>query len=210
MQPACRIDHLVLACADLAQGERFVRSHFGVDTQPGGKHVIMGTHNRLLALGPRTYLELIAIDPEGIAQRPRWFGMDSTSVRSRMVAGPFLLTWVAACNDIAAAAERHTAAGEIIAASRGALSWRITVPEDGSLVFDGVLPTLIQWDGSAHPSDGLADRGCSLLELGLRHPNAAQIAPLLAALRIDGPLQLRPGPAAVTARLATPRGVVEM
>ncbi len=58
------IDHLVVACADLAQGDAWVRSTLGVPSQPGGKHVLMGTHNRLLKLGPRMYLELIAVDPK--------------------------------------------------------------------------------------------------------------------------------------------------
>jgi len=207
---SCRIDHLVLACADLAQGAQFVRARLGVDAQPGGKHVLMGTHNALLKLGPRTYLELIAVDPAGMAQRPRWFALDSEPVRERIARGPFLLTWVAACSDVAAAARLDPKFGAVIAASRGAFSWRITVPEDGHLNFEGVLPTLIQWDGTAHPCDGLAEQGYALRELQLAHPDAPTIEPLFDVLRIGEPVRLRTGESSVLARVQTPKGVVEL
>jgi len=210
MALTARVDHLVLACADLAQGARHVRERLGVEVQPGGRHLLMGTHNALLKLGARTYLELIALDPEGAAQRPRWFGLDTDAVRARIAAGPFLLTWVAACSDIKAAARLDPGFGEVIAASRGAFSWRITVPADGRLNYDGVAPTLIEWDGDAHPCDGLEDRGCALRELELQHPEVARIEALCAGLGLDGPVRLRPGGVALAARIDTPRGVVEL
>jgi hypothetical protein len=205
-----RLDHLVLACADLAQGAHLLRERLGVEVQPGGRHLNMGTHNALLKLGPRAYLELIAIDPDGRAQRPRWFGLDTPAVRARMARGPFLLAWVAACSDIDAAAALDPGFGEIIAASRGDFSWRITVPADGALNFDGVAPALIQWSGNAHPGDGLEDRGCSLRALELRHPQAERLESLLASLALDGPVALRRGEPAIVARIDTPRGVVEL
>jgi len=208
--PPSRIDHLVLACADLAQGAAHLRERLGVEVQPGGRHLLMGTHNALLKLGPRTYLELIAVDPAGSAQRPRWFGLDTPLVRARMAKGPFLLTWVAACGDIVAAAALDPGFGEVIAASRGAFSWRITVPADGGLNRDGVVPTLIQWNGEAHPCDGLEDRGCALRELQLRHPQARRIEALLGGLKLEGPLVLREGQARIAAWVDTPRGVAEL
>ena len=210
MTPPSRIDHLVLACADLAQGAAHLRERLGVEVQPGGRHLLMGTHNALLKLGPRTYLELIAVDPAGSAQRPRWFGLDTPLVRARMAKGPFLLTWVAACGDIVAAAALDPGFGEVIAASRGAFSWRITVPADGGLNRDGVVPTLIQWNGEAHPCDGLEDRGCALRELQLRHPQARRIEALLGGLKLEGPLVLREGQARIAAWVDTPRGVAEL
>lgn len=209
MTQSCRIDHLVLGCADLARGAQFVLTRLGVDTQPGGRHELMGTHNRLLKLGPRVYLELIAIDAESTAQRPRWFGLDAAAVRARMAQGPCLLTWVARCEDVAAAAASVPAVGEVIAARRGDFSWRITVPADGRLNFDGVLPTLIEWDG-AHPCDRLDDHGCTLQELKLTHPAADAIRPMLASLQIGGPLRLQTGDAAIVARVRTPTGLVEL
>ena len=204
------IDHLVLACADLAQGGRFVRERLGVDVQPGGRHALMGTHNALLKLGPRTYLELIAVDPGGCAQRPRWFGLDTPAVGRRAARQPFLLTWVARTGDIAEAVARVPMLGTILALSRGAFSWRIAVPDDGSLCFDGVLPTLIQWDGEPHPAAGLPDEGCELVGVALSHLRAADIAPLFRELAVGGAVQLSAGPLDLAALIRAPHGVIEL
>lgn len=208
MPPSCRLDHLVLACDDLAQGRRFVLEQLGVEAQPGGKHVAMGTHNALVGLGPRTYLELIAIDPEGSAQRPRWFGLDTPAMRARTARAPCLATWVARCNDLAGAAARVPALGTIHALSRGKFRWRIAFPDDGSLRFGGVLPTLIEWEGDAHPAAGLPAAGCELLRLSLSHPQAAELATLFRELGIEGPLELSDGPLGLAAEIRSPRGTV--
>jgi hypothetical protein len=100
--------------------------------------------------------------------------------------------------------------GEVIAASRGPFAWRITVPADGRLNYDGIAPTLIQWSGEAHPCDGLEERGCTLRKIELRHPQAQRIERLFAALGLQAPTALRPGEPAIVARLDTPRGEVEL
>ena len=210
MAPACRIDHLVLACADLAQGARFVRERLGVEVQPGGRHLLMGTHNCLLRLGPRVYLELIAIDPDGAAQRPRWFALDAPTVRERAAAGPFLLTWVASTDDIAGAVAPRPALGRVLALTRGEFAWRIAVPDDGGLCLDGALPTLIQWEGDAHPAAALPESGCELVRLDLSHPRADELAAALADLGLSGPVQTGAGPAGISARIRAPLGDVEL
>ncbi len=54
-------DHLAISAASLEQGALAVEAMLGVGLEPGGKHAFMGTHNRLLSLGPGEYLEVIAI-----------------------------------------------------------------------------------------------------------------------------------------------------
>jgi hypothetical protein len=58
------LDHLVVAARTLEEGAAWVTGRLGVSMAPGGKHALMGTHNRLLSLGARAYLEVIAIDPD--------------------------------------------------------------------------------------------------------------------------------------------------
>lgn len=195
------IDHLVVACADLAQGDAWLQARLGVAAQPGGRHLTMGTHNRLLRLGSRTYLELLALDPGGRAERPRWFGLDSPAVRERMARSPFLLTWVAACADMDAALARLPALGEVQHFRRDDFAWRLTVPADGRLNCDGVLPALIAWEGAAHPCDRLEDRGVAFERLRLAHPQAATLAPALAALGIGAAVEWSVGEAALQADL---------
>ena len=92
------LDHLVVAAATLEQGEDYIEAQLGVRPQRGGQHVAMGTHNSLLRLAmERVYLELIAIDPAGVAPgRPRWFALDSVE----SVAMPSLLKPVIATSKL--------------------------------------------------------------------------------------------------------------
>ena len=46
------LDHLVVGTSDLAKGSAWLERFFGVALSPIGIHVRMGTHNRLLSLGP--------------------------------------------------------------------------------------------------------------------------------------------------------------
>ena len=207
----CEVDHLIVACADLAQGAAWLEAQLGVAPQAGGKHALMGTHNMVLRLGERIYLELIAIDPDAPAPlRPRWFDLDTAHVRSRAQDSPYLLTWAARTNRIVDAVTQVPALGQVLALKRDRYAWRITVPEDGALQFGGVLPTLLQWDGDAHPADALEDRGCTLQRLALEHPAASSVLPLYRDLRVTGPVDLKPGPRALVAHIATPRGAVAL
>jgi Glyoxalase-like domain len=206
------IDHLVVACADLDQGEAWLVGQLGVAPQPGGRHATMGTHNRLLKLGARCYLELIAIDPDGEPPaRPRWFDLDREAVRARVARSPFLHTWVAATDDLHEAVRSVPALGGVHPFARNAYRWRFALTDDGSTPFSGLLPALIQWDAdadgrAAHPTDGLEDRGCALVALELAYPDTASLLALFRDLRISGPVELRAGAADIAARIRTPRG----
>ena len=204
------IDHLVVACADLAQGAEWAQQTFGVAPAGGGKHVTMGTHNRLLRLGPRCYLELIAIDQDGTPPaQPRWFDLDNPALQQRIRSAPELVTWVAATDDIVEALVKAPMLGEVSAFTRGAFSWRFALTESGRLNFGGVLPFVIQWD-SAHPAESMEDSGCELLALNLSHPAAASVLELFRALRVSGPVQLDAGPRQLQARIRTPQGEVTL
>ena len=64
------VDHLVVFAADLAGGVDWCQRTLGISPTAGGEHPLMGTHNRLLALGGGAYLEIIAIDPDAAAPEP--------------------------------------------------------------------------------------------------------------------------------------------
>ncbi|MCU0951618.1 MAG: VOC family protein [Burkholderiaceae bacterium] len=202
------IDHLVVACADLDQGSAWARDTLGVEPVAGGKHATMGTHNRLLRLGPRLYLELIAIDPDAPAPaQPRWFDLDSAALQARIAQAPQLVTWVAATDDLYAATAAVPMLGEATPFERGDYRWRFALTEAGRLNFGGVLPHAIEWLG-AHPAERLPEAGCTLRTLSLSHPAAASIVPLFRAIRLMGPIDLNAGPRQMRAQLSTPRGDV--
>ena len=114
-------DHLVVAAATLEQGEDHLESLLGVRPQRGGKHVAMGTHNSLLKLDERSFLEVIAIDPDGAAPaRPRWFALDTDALQASLREAPRLIHWVARTDDIEAAVARcPVALGPIHPMARG-------------------------------------------------------------------------------------------
>jgi hypothetical protein len=206
-------DHLVVAASTLEQGEDHLESLLGVRPQRGGKHVAMGTHNSLLKLGERSFLEVIAIDPDGVGPaRPRWFGLDTEALRSRLRDSPRLIHWVARTDNIDAARRACPIdPGDVHVMKRGTLSWRITIPADGHLPGDGILPTLIQWADERHPADSIRESGLRLAALAGAHPEPGAMHAALAALSLGETIKVT---FAVTPRLAalvrTPRGPVAL
>ena len=174
---SARIDHLVVAAAGLDEGAAWCVATLGVVPGPVGEHPLMGTHNRVLRIAtvdhPRAYLEIIAVQPGRAAQRPRrWFDLDAEAVRDTLAhSGPRLLHFVANVPDLrqALAALRglQIDRGEAVAASRmtprGLLEWQMSIREDGQRLFDGTLPTLIQW-GATHPASAMPESGVTLKE----------------------------------------------
>jgi hypothetical protein len=208
-----QLDHLVVAARTLEEGVAWVEARLGVPMGAGGKHALMSTHNRVLNLGERRFLEVIAIDPEAPPPgRARWFSLDEPQMAERLAKGPALIHWVARSDDIERAV-RATAVGDadILSLSRGPYRWRMGVPGSGRLAQAGIAPTMIQWE-SAHPCDAAAETGCRLERLVLRHPDAARTLQALrgAGLREDEPVEAREGGAGPAARIRTPKGIVEL
>lgn len=188
------IDHLVVGAASLDEGVAWCERVLGVTPLPGGKHALMGTHNRLLNIsGPgyeRCYLEIIAIDPEapGPQGRARWFDLDKPELQQALRdKGPGLIHWVARVANLDAALADWQSegidVGEAVEASRDALRWRIALRQDGLRLARDSLPVPIEW-GDAHPTDTMPDSGVRLLAFDAR----------------DG----------LHVRLATPRGEVAL
>lgn len=210
---SCTLDHLVLGCADLEKGAAWLQRFLGVTLSPVGVHTRMGTHNRLLSLGPDCYLELIAIDPAGQAPfMPRWFGLDTQDVQERIAARPRLLGWAARTEELDAIAERTGGVlGSVQPMERGDFRWRITIPEDGYAIEGGLVPTLIQWDVPFHPCQRLPDQQCRFEWMEAAHPNPAKVHYLLGEMGLADQLKLTSSPPysgmTMCAYVRTPDGV---
>lgn len=197
------IDHLVYAAPDLQAAVADVAERFGVRARIGGRHVGRGTRNALLALGPQTYLEIIAPDPEQPEPAvPRPFGLDSAD-RGRLV------RWAVACDDIDAAvagARGHGYdPGDVVDGHRAepagtVLRWRMTSGE----MADGLAPFLISWGDTEHPARS-APRGLTLEAFRIEHPDPPSLLAALTALGANA--EIKPAAAAaLVARLSGPNG----
>jgi hypothetical protein len=203
--PRSRVDHLIVTAASLAEGVEHVRRALGVEMQAGGEHVRMGTHNFLLKLGEKLYLEVIAANPGAPSPgRPRWFQLDEPD----SVGAPRLATWAARCDDIhTAAAASPVSLGKVEAMSRGSFEWLITVPDDGRLPLRGLAPTLIQWRSETHPAKTLKDLGCSLLRFEGVHPQPAKVTEMLRSIGFEGEFPVSAGETPhLAAHIQTPAG----
>ncbi len=215
------IDHLVYATPDLRATMSDIERALGITPVIGGRHVGRGTWNALLSLvaidrdnpfarteGP--YLELIAPDPDQPdPDDPRPFGIDS-------ITEPTLITWAARVDDMEAALARSTAAGfdpgpaqpmQRETPDGDLLSWSLTMPQPA---FGGVVPFLIDWGQSVHPSI-TSPRGASMhgfLTTEMLSPDAAQA---LAALDLqDNVLVAAGSPSNLSAQIISRRGSIQL
>jgi hypothetical protein len=204
-----RVDHLVYATPDLKRGVDEIGKLLGVQATPGGQHPGRGTRNALITLGPATYLEIIAPDPEQPPPKtPRPFGIDGLK-ESRLVA------WAAKGVDLdrlrEEAARKGAPLGEVMSGSRRRpdgilLSWRYTDPR--TVLADGLVPFFIDWGQSPHPAHTAAS-GASLIALRAEHPDAPRVQRLLRELGLVLPVRSGAKPA-IVAIIDSPRGRVEL
>lgn len=194
-------DHIALAAETLEAGVAHAEAALGVPLSGGGQHALMGTHNRLLGLGD-LYFEVIAIDPTAPKPPfPRWFDLD------RFTGPPRLSNWICRGTDLdAALAVSPPGTGRPVAVTRGNLSWRMGVPQDGILPFDNRFPALIEWQGHIHPVQRLPDSRLRLTRLEVAHPDAAALQAALAGRFDDPRVVILQGPSALRATFDTPHG----
>jgi Glyoxalase-like domain len=201
------IDHIIYAAPDLEAAAADIEERFGVRAAGGGRHMGQGTHNVLLALGPRTCLELIAPDPEQPEpSAPRPYGVDGV-IRGHLVG------WALAYDDIDGALARARAKGfdpgDVIEGHRVTttgtrLQWRLT----RNALTAGLIPFLISWGETPHPASS-APPGLLLESLHIEHPDPSSLMGPLNALGAQ--VEVRPASqAALVARIKGPRGRAEL
>jgi hypothetical protein len=199
------IDHLVLATPDLDAATRDLEALLGVAATAGGRHLGLGTRNALIGLGGSAYLEVIGRDGTIPApDRPRPFGIDALPTAR-------LATWAVETNDVDASRARARRRGVEMGSVRElqrrrddgvVLSWRLCLPRE---TFGGVVPFLIDWGVTDHPS-ALLDVRCRLVALEAGHPEVSQVS---RALDAGAPLKVvRRAAPQLRATIRSPNGVV--
>ena len=207
--PRTHVDHLLYLVPTREQGMDEIEALLGVRPAPGGRHPQYGTHNALLSLGEGVYFEVIARDPElPVPAAGVLFDADKVT-ESRLV------TWVLRADDF----DNVVAAAEIAGLGLGAadpghrerpdgsrIEWIATDPSP--LPMDGVVPFLINWGNSPHPS-GVAPPAGEFLGLRIEHPEVDKVREAMAVLGADVEVVAADAPALVT-RIRTAAGVVEV
>lgn len=201
-----RLDHLIVLASTLEEGCTYVADCLGVRPQVGGQHPTMGTHNALLGLYGGAYLEVLATDPSLPEAPHRWFGLGTEASQTRLAQGPFLAHWVVALQRPQQLAALQSQFPQRIAPlqtlQRGNYHWQMGVPADGQFprteastdgiqAGEGLLPSLLQWQTPAHPSQALPASGLALQQLTGFHAYVDVLKPALDWLGVGDLLQLQ-------------------
>jgi hypothetical protein len=225
-----QIDHLVIVAKSLEQGVQWCEDTLGITPGPGGEHTLYGTHNRLFKVAspsnPMAYVEIIAIDPNAVRPKracpTRWYDMDDPALQKAVAKEPRLVHFVVNTPDIRAARmairmqgiDRGPAIHASRRTNRGTLNWQISVRADGQRLFDGCMPTLIQWGKpdatdplKLHPRNTLTRSGVTLQSLEVIHPSAAKLQAAYDAIELNR-VNVTEGPANLKATLQTPKGLI--
>lgn len=210
--PINKTDHIANGGQTLEQGVAAMSDALGVEVPRRGKHDEMSTHNCLMQAGNENFFELIAIDAEASAPgRTRWFTLDDPATQARLSERPCALCWVVNTDDLyGAIAASPVDLGEVVDFARGDRTWRLTVPEDGSLPIGGLLSAFIEWSPGPHPSTGLQNLGVTLKRVHLCHPDPSTLRATLAALCIEHLAQIHEGPEALSFELEAPQAIVTL
>ena len=184
-----KVDHLIFVVADLEDGRDKFEQLLGVRPVLGGRHPQYGTHNAQLSLGPTTYLEVIAPDPNAeIPAEDILFGFHSFQE-------PRLATWVLHTDEIdslvASAREVNVDLGTVESGERikpdgTVVSWKLTDPS--AMLLNGAVPFLISWGKTPHPA-GAAPQAGELTGLRIEHPEPERVRQALLALGIEMDVQ---------------------
>ena len=95
------LDHIVFGSFTLEEGTEFIENTLQTKLSDIGYHKDMGTHNRVIRISERVYLEVIAIDPKiSNLNKRRWFNLDNSSLQSKLKKSPQIIGYVIENNDI--------------------------------------------------------------------------------------------------------------
>jgi hypothetical protein len=185
------LDHIIWACDDLERGSRRFEALTGVSPRYGGVHASGLTHNALVALGPRCYLEILA------PAKPEAPGEDDWCRLARAAHEPRVITYC--MRSRRPLSELAPLAEGLGAKNGGVLSNGRITPEGVGLSWQWLRPTIdrfglafpffIDWLDSPHPADSLAEaqkRGeIRLQEFAVGHPDAAELRRTLSRLDVS-------------------------
>ena len=200
------LDHILWAAPDLEAGTDLFADLTGARPVMGGSHPGFGTRNSLLSFSPRTYLEVIAPDPD--QELSGTMGAELAALTS-----PKLWLFALSTNELGSVAEGARSVGLTVAdpieMSRTTpdgirLEWSIMPIADDR--WPGKLPFFIDWQGSPHPAS-TTPGGVTLDAFMAIDPNPGALREVYAAIGCKVPVHGGVNPGFV-AHLNSPKGSV--
>jgi hypothetical protein len=206
------LDHIIWACDDLERGSRRFEALTGVTPHYGGMHASGLTHNALVRLGPRCYLEVLAPTGPPSAKDDAWSRLARTGGEPRVLT--YCLRSARPLSELSQLAEQSGASkSQVLNNGRVTpdgvkLNWQWVAPtfERFGLAF----PFFIDWLNSPHPAAMAQTPGnIQLQHFAVGHPLADELQRNLS--RLGAPIETYTAAAnEFRVELDTPRGTVSL
>ena len=142
------LDHIVFGSFTLEEGTKFVENILQAKLSDIGYHKDMGTHNRVIRISERVYLEVIAIDPKSSnLSNKKWFNLDNLKLQSKLKQSPQIIGYVIENNDMNISKYYDP----FFESSRDIYEWQFAMPTFNNNILDreiieaGMIPSLISW-----------------------------------------------------------------
>ncbi len=142
------LDHIVIGSFTLEEGTKFVENILQAKLSEIGYHKDIGTHNRVIRISEKVYLELISIDPKtNKLNNRKWFNLDNSKLQSKLKKSPQVIGYVIE-NDNMNITKYYDPFFE---SSRDIYKWQFAMPTfnknilDSEIIEKGMIPSLISW-----------------------------------------------------------------
>ena len=143
-----KLDHIVFGSRTLEEGTEFVENILQAKLSDIGYHKDMGTHNRVIRISEKVYLEVVAIDPKRQNLKNRkWFNLDNSNLQSKLKKSPQIIGYVIENNDMSI----NKYYDPFFLASRDSYKWQFAMPTfknnilESKIIEAGIIPSLISW-----------------------------------------------------------------
>ena len=143
-----KLDHIVFGSNTLEEGTIFVENILQAKLSDIGYHKDMGTHNRVIRISEKVYLEVVAINPKikNLINR-KWFNLDNSYLQSKLKKSPQIIGYVIENNK----RNINKYYDPFFEVSRDSYKWKFAMPTfdnnilDSKIIEMGIIPSLISW-----------------------------------------------------------------
>ncbi len=165
-----KLDHIVFGSHTLEEGTVFIENILQAKLSDIGYHKDMGTHNRVIRISEKVYLEVVAIDSKRKNLKNRkWFNLDNSNLQLKLRNSPQIIGYVIEHKD----RNINKYYDSFFEASRDSYKWKFAMPTfdnsilDSEIIEAGMIPSLISWE-SEKPIYQMKKNQFELISLEIR------------------------------------------